>query len=267
LSEAQLGRPEDSEAQDYGLKEDWSHIEEILGEVIPVYERVNRFISLGTDLKIRREGIAQLLRSMRAEQSTVPKKVMDLGSGTGKMSQLLANEDGHDTIFLLQLDALQEMMRAARRRIEAERLLGTYENIPLVNGVLDGAMAGFAIRDARNLSLALEQIAQSIRDGGYFLIVDLSKPDSKTKRALIAIYWKLISPILATVASPKLGRKFASLYTTYRRLPTRSEFSTLVRKVGFDFEYENYHMLGGSAVLLLKKSRSKNSSASGSSKF
>lgn len=245
------------EAKDpsYGLKNDWKQVERTLAEVIPVYEKVNRFISLGTDIKIRTEGIRILLEAL-SKCKLEEMVLLDLGSGPGKMSELLMKVVNPRQIFLVEVDALEPMMRVSKSKVpSSEQVLGIYEQIPLRKNSLDGGMAGFAIRDSQKLTLALSQIAESLKDGGYFLIVDLSKPDSRIKRSVLAIYWRVISPFLATLASARLGRKFAALYTTFRRLPTRSEFSRLVREAGFDAVFEKYEMLGGSETILLRKSQ------------
>jgi demethylmenaquinone methyltransferase / 2-methoxy-6-polyprenyl-1,4-benzoquinol methylase len=243
--------------QDFGLKDEWTRIEQILKEVIPVYERVNRFISLGTDLKIRKEGISLLLKSLFQYAENENVTILDVGSGPGKMSEILTSELHSSNLTLVQLDALIEMMKVASQKVPlSDQFLGVYEYLPFARGSFSAAMAGFAIRDARNLSLALSQICTSIRAGGFFLIVDLSKPDSKMKSALIGGYWRVVSPLLATFASPKLGRKFASLHSTYKKLPTRSQFVLLAKNAGFEIAGERYHMMGGSSVILLRKARS-----------
>jgi demethylmenaquinone methyltransferase / 2-methoxy-6-polyprenyl-1,4-benzoquinol methylase len=241
--------------REFGLGNDWSKVELVLAEVIPVYEKVNRYISLGTDIEIRREGIRHLLHSIFGENRSGVARLIDLGSGPGMMSRLASAEPESSRIEIVQVDALLPMMRFARNaNHDCSQVLGTYEHLPLMDGSSSAVMAGFAIRDARDLALALKQIARILEPGGRFLIVDLSKPDSRTKRVLIGVYWRVFSPLLATIASPKLGRRFAALYTTFQKLPAKSEFRALARKCGFDFEFERYHMMGASAVILLRKS-------------
>lgn len=115
-------------------------------------------------------------------------------------------------------------------------------------------MAGFAIRDARDLSLALREIHSALKIGGFFLIVDLCKPDTAIKRGLIAVYWRLIAPLIALFASGWLGLKFAALFTTYRKLPKNAELESLLTDSGFEIREREYRMLGGACILLLKKS-------------
>jgi demethylmenaquinone methyltransferase/2-methoxy-6-polyprenyl-1,4-benzoquinol methylase len=234
-------------ARSFGLSEQWFHIEKILSEVIPVYDKVNRYISLGTDLKLREEGLDALIRAL----PKVPWRIIDLGCGTGKMTKILRQKTTFDSILT---DALPPMLFIAKKNNpDSVGLLATYENLPFRNEVFDAAIAGFAIRDARLLSRALEEIHSSLKGGGYFLIVDLCKPDSAIIRGLISVYWRLIAPALAFIASGRTGLKFAALYTTYRMLPKNSELEKLISSCGFTISKKEYKMLGGAGILLFKR--------------
>jgi demethylmenaquinone methyltransferase/2-methoxy-6-polyprenyl-1,4-benzoquinol methylase len=228
----------------YGLSEDWLFVEDTLKKVIPVYDKTNRYISLGTDIKIRKEGL-DLLRKELGNISEF--SVIDLGSGTGKLTQLL----GHPAIMV---DALEPMMKiASKRNADSSGFLAAFENLPFRAGIFRAAMAGFAIRDARNLEKSLSEICEIIQDRGFFLIVDLSKPDSKLRKTIIGCYWRFLAPVLAFVAAGPLGLKFGALSTTYQRLPRKSEFVLLLQNAGFDLVESKSFMLGGASVQLFRK--------------
>ncbi len=114
-------------------------------------------------------------------------------------------------------------------------------------------MAGFAIRDAKNLSHALAEINKLLKIGGKFLIVDLAKPDSRFKTLLIGVYWRAIAPAIAFLTSGRLGLKFGDLAMTFHRLPKNGELLALVKKSGFQVTNAEYSMMGGACVLLLSK--------------
>jgi demethylmenaquinone methyltransferase / 2-methoxy-6-polyprenyl-1,4-benzoquinol methylase len=144
-------------------------------------------------------------------------------------------------------------MRLATARTRAQGLLAVYEKMPFESGSFDSAMAGFSLRDAKDLLRALAEINHLLRLGGKFLIVDLSKPDSEIKSGMIAIYWRVLAPAIAFLSSGKLGLKFGGLATTYRKLPRISEFFALVKKSGFGVSKAEFSMLGGACVILLSK--------------
>jgi demethylmenaquinone methyltransferase/2-methoxy-6-polyprenyl-1,4-benzoquinol methylase len=153
------------------------------------------------------------------------------------------------------MDPILEMMRVARSSTKTQGLLAVYENLPFHQGSIDAAMAGFSLRDARDLKVALVELHDALKPDGRFLIVDLSKPDSRVKSGLISVYWRLIAPSLAFVASGRLGLKFGALSKTYRRLPRISEMLNLFEKSGFSVSRREFSMMGGACVIILRKSR------------
>ena len=234
---------------EYGLKDDWDSIQSILEEIIPVYDKTNRYISLGSDLKLRRSGIALLLSQFRKDSEF---SILDLGSGTGTMTRLFLEKTGWKEEVIL-VDPIAKMMKVASERTKQEGLLSVYEFLPFREEVLDAVMAGFSLRDARDLEVALSQIRRLLRHNGKFLIVDLSKPDSEIKRTLISIYWRILAPLIAFVVAGRLGLKFGALSKTFNRLPTMSEFFRISRKEGFEVTNSEFSMLGGACIILLIK--------------
>ena len=59
----------------------WKEVINVLKNIIPVYDRVNSVISLGKDVKYRKEGIIKSIRSGNV--------VLDAGSGFGNMSKIV----------------------------------------------------------------------------------------------------------------------------------------------------------------------------------
>jgi demethylmenaquinone methyltransferase / 2-methoxy-6-polyprenyl-1,4-benzoquinol methylase len=235
---------------DFGLEDDWYSVQETLEQIIPIYDKTNRYISLGTDLKLRSRGIELLISQFPDRKFTL----LDLGCGTGTMSRLyLGSEQADPNRELLLIDPIMAMLRVARKRTSQDGLCAVFEYLPVRNGVVDAAMAGFSLRDARNLSLALGQIKSLLKPGGKFLIVDLEKPDSANKRSLIAIYWRLAAPAIAFLSSGRLGLKFAALSKTYNRLPKISEFLRLSKESGFEVSSNEISMLGGAGIIMLTK--------------
>jgi demethylmenaquinone methyltransferase / 2-methoxy-6-polyprenyl-1,4-benzoquinol methylase len=238
----------ESSVSNYGLKEDWNSVQKTLEQIIPVYDKTNRYISLGTDLKLRKRGIALLLN----EFSTEDFSLVDLGCGTGTMTRLFrAAAKSNERVTLV--DPMLGMMRIARERVAQDGALGVFEFLPFRKEAADAAMAGFSIRDARDLSAALRQINILLKENGKFLIVDLSKPDSSLKSSVISVYWRVLAPAIAFLSSGKLGLKFGALSKTYKRLPKISEFFRLTEAEGFEVTKSEFSMLGGACIILLTK--------------
>jgi len=256
-SPSRANESKSSKEEHFGLDEKWNSIEEILREIIPVYDKTNRFISFGTDLKVRTEGLSLLIEYLISSGKN-SFSVLDIGSGPGGMTQVLstltAKEHSVRIDESLMVDALSPMMNVAiERNKTSEGVLGIYEAIPLRSLSFSSAIAGFAIRDSRNLLKALEEIHRVLEDRGYFLIVDLSRSDSVTKRSLVGFYWIALAPLIAFFAAGRLGLKFGALYTTYERLPKKKDFLELLNLAGFEVVEKRFRMMDGVCVILLRK--------------
>ena len=90
----------------------WGEVIEVLRSIIPVYDRVNRVISLGKDEEYRLRGIRG-----RVSAGNV---VLDAGSGYGNMSRVALAEAGGDARVVMY-DPIPEMLaRSEERRVGKE---------------------------------------------------------------------------------------------------------------------------------------------------
>ncbi len=76
-------------------------------------------------------------------------------------------------------------------------------------------VAGFSLRDSRDLQSALEQVSRVIVREGRFGLCDLGKPTSALKALILAVYLRAAVPLLGLMTGGKPGLGFASLYQTY----------------------------------------------------
>lgn len=237
------------EDSNYGLEDDWVSVQKALEEIVAVYDRTNRYISFGTDLKLRKTGIDVLIKYSRKDNFTV----LDLGCGTGKMSMQLLSRAPDERNSIILVDPITRMARSAKSRTGLDGVISVFESLAFREDSFEAAMAGFSIRDARDLSTAFAEISRVLKAEGKLLIVDLSKPSSRAKSALIYTYWRAIAPAIAVVTAGKLGLKFRILARTFQKLPRSARFLQIANENGFEVLASQYSMMGGACVLLLAK--------------
>ncbi|MDD9813386.1 MAG: class I SAM-dependent methyltransferase [Thaumarchaeota archaeon] len=227
-----------------GLGDEWGGVMDALREIIPVYDRVNRAISLGTAEANRRRGLAGRLRAGDA--------VLDAGSGFGNMSRTALSECPQ--IGLTLHDALVPMLRAAGPRLcaGADRSCGVFEALPYRDGQFDVVMCGYSLRDAISLRAAVAEIHRVLRAGGRLVIVDLGKPDSAVARAGVSAYLRAVLPLVALCAGGRLGLRFAALHGTYRRWPRNSELRDILLERFARVELET-GLMGGAIMVAAHK--------------
>jgi len=224
-----------------GLGSYWAEVIEVLQEIIPVYDKVNSYISLGKDTEHRSRGIKNRVDNGDA--------VLDAGSGFGNMSKTaleICNNDLKITLY----DPLVPMLKNTSKFFENKPnlLCGVFEHIPFQNEKFDAVLCGYSLRDAISLKTAISEIHRVLKNGGRFVIVDLGKPDSSIIRAGVLFYLRIILPIIALIAGGRLGLKFATLYGTYKLWPQNKKLEAMLLEKFSRVEFEK-DLMGGAIMV------------------
>ncbi len=228
-----------------GLGEIWPEVIKSLRKLAPVYDRLNRIISLNTDISLRVEGV-----SGRVGEGEL---VLDAGAGNGIFTEILLMEQPN-VRDVVMLDTLPEMLSKAVEKVNmkvAHPVVGVFEKIPFRANVFDCVLMGFSLRDAMNMHVALSEIRRVTQPNGKLIVVDLGKPDSFLKRIVIAVYWCLVAPLLAFIRLGFVGLNVFSIYKTYRRLPSNREMRNLLKN--FFKEVEVREKVMGGVVIVFSR--------------
>lgn len=224
----------------------WDEVIEVLRSIIPVYDRVNKVISLGKDEEYRLHGIRG-----RVMPGNV---VLDAGSGYGNMSRVALAEAGGDAKIVMY-DPIPEMLANVKNYLpttQAALSSGIFENMPFRDGMFDAVLCGYSLRDAIELSQAIGEMHRVLKAGGRLVIVDLGKPDNSVARAFVSMYLKYLLGILAYLAAGRAGLKFKTLYGTYLRWPSNSELDSMLKKKFSRVQFDR-RMMGGAVIIAAYK--------------
>ena len=223
-----------------GLGSSWGGVVDALRDIIPVYDRVNAAISLGSIETNRRHAIEG--RISKGDS------VLDAGSGFGNMSGAALRVCGSDITLTLH-DALVPMLHESERILgrSLSRTCGVFESLPFRDSQFDAAMCGYSLRDAISLRIAVSELHRVLRDGGRLIIVDLGKPDGSIARACVTSYLRVVPSLMALAIAGRRGLKFAALYDTYKKWPCNSELRSLLEEKFSRVEFETRFM-GGAII-------------------
>jgi demethylmenaquinone methyltransferase / 2-methoxy-6-polyprenyl-1,4-benzoquinol methylase len=219
----------------------WKQVISILRDIIPVYDKVNRVISLGKDELYRYEGINGNIKSGDL--------ILDAGSGFGNMSLTTFKITTAAEVKIVIYDPIFEMLQSSRQRLVVELISsGIFEHMPFKDNTFDVVMCGYSLRDAINLEIAVSEIHRILKKNGRFLIVDLGKPDNKLIRLGVSIYLKYIIKIFAYVIARQTGLKFQTLYGTFIKWPQNNTLNLLLKKQFSEVEFKT-KLMGGSIIV------------------
>ncbi len=224
-----------------GLGSYWGEVIDVLREIIPVYDKVNSYISLGKDVEHRNRGI---------KGRVFPgNKILDAGSGFGNMAKT-ASKQCNENISITLFDPLVPMLKNTGTYFKKipNMVNGVFEHIPFTDAEFDAVLCGYSLRDAINLRIAISEIHRVLKKDGRFVIVDLGKPDSAFIRAGVSFYLRCILPILAFIAGGRLGLKFAKLHGTFKRWPQNKKLEGLLLEKFSRVEFEK-DLMGGAIMV------------------
>ena len=228
-----------------GLGSYWGEVIDVLRDIIPVYDKVNSFISLGKDVEHRNQAIKGRIKK--------GDKVLDTGSGFGNMSKTAATIVNNDLNIILY-DPLVPMLKNTDRLFDKklDSACGVFEHVPFQNDEFDMVLSGYSLRDAISLKTAISEMHRVLKKDGRWIIVDLGKPDEAVIRFGVTCYLRLILPIIAFIAGGRLGLKFATLYGTYKLWPQNKKLKSLLLEKFSRVEFEK-DLMGGAIMVAAYK--------------
>lgn len=202
--------------------------------ISPVYDRMNRAMTLGLDRRWRR---------LAARAAVQPGDlVLDACCGTGDLA-LACQEAGG---VVTGLDFSEPMLEQARRKSPSiEWRQGDALSLPFEDGRFDAATVGFGVRNLDDLPRGLAELRRVLRPGGRLACLEITRP-AGVLRPFFRVWFDGVVPVAGRVLPG--GRAYTYLPASVRRFPGPRELAALLEDAGF--AEVGWKLLGGGIVAL-----------------
>ncbi|ADE35491.1 ubiquinone/menaquinone biosynthesis methyltransferase [Candidatus Karelsulcia muelleri DMIN] len=165
-------------------------IEKMFDIISYKYDLINKFISLGNDIKWRKK-FSDIIVNYN------PKNVLDLATGTGIIPIIIANKKN---ISILGLDISKYMINICYKKITNKIL---YRNIKflkadcqkiffLKKNKFDIVTIVFGIRNIENINNLLKEVYRVLNSNGIIMILEFSNPNKDFFNKIYKFYSKYI---------------------------------------------------------------------------
>lgn len=211
-------------------------VNQIFESVTPRYDLANRILSLGLDLRWRRQAV-------RLAGITEGMRVIDLCCGSGDMAFAAINAVGTKG-YVCGYDSVEAMLGRAREKWEAmcrkygfpnelaEFKRGDCQHLKEPAQSFDAATCAFGIRNISNISQFLTSTYGALRKGGRVGILEFSLPRNAVFRMIVLAYLIGVVPILGWLITGKF-REYQYLSESIRRFSREVNLPQMLMDAGF----------------------------------
>ena len=210
-----------------GMEDDeWEELQRTLKATIPVYDKINRFATLGQVSRWRRK-----VRNMLPEG-----RILEIGCGPGSFAEDLIGRD------LVCLDPIPEMLRTAEERVNFARtsrgegpakfVKGTAESLPFEADYFDAVCTLFSFRDWFDKRTGLSESLRVLKPGAPMVIIEPAKLNSI--HGFLGVIWmKYWVAAYARIVCGAKDHPWKWLTKTYSEFGTTREYMDMLKQTGF----------------------------------
>jgi demethylmenaquinone methyltransferase / 2-methoxy-6-polyprenyl-1,4-benzoquinol methylase len=222
------------ENQPQGFKEEKNskkeEVESMFDSIAWRYDFLNHFLSFGIDRLWRKKAIKIIGKINK------PSLILDVATGTGDLA--IASMKLHP-LRVTGIDISEKMLEIGKDKIRRnglsdriEIMRGDSENMIFDDNTFDVAMVAFGVRNFKDPLKGLLEMKRVIRPGGLIMVLEFSKPEMFTFRALFNIYFLNILPFFGRLFS-RDKKAYRYLPDSVMEFPDNEAFIQLLYRAGF----------------------------------
>ncbi len=196
-------------------------VQAMFDRIAPGYDRLNRLISGGRDLRWREQ-------TLDAVAVGPEDRLVDVACGTGDFVELARRRGAR----CLGVDFADTMLRFARTRQPEEHWVrGDALALPLPERSATVVTCGFALRNVVSIPEALAEMARVLAPGGRLALLEVDRPEHPVLRLGHTVWCDGVVPRIGSWLSDRDAYAYLPRSTAY--LPPARELETWIESAGF----------------------------------
>ena len=209
-------------------------VREMFDRISPVYDLMNRVMTVGLDQRWRALTAASVVRP--------GDRVLDACCGTGDLALACRRAGARVT----GLDFSERMLARARAKSDAiDWVRGDVLALPFEDESFDAVTVGFGVRNVADLEAGFAELRRVLRPGGRLGCLEITQPQGPAA-PFFRLWFDRLVPALGKLLPG--GAAYAYLPASVRRFPDPRELAALCAGAGFG--QIRWRLLGGGIVAL-----------------
>src|SRR3989442_8769118 len=218
------------------------YVQRFFGRIAPIYDLMNRLMSLGLDRRWR----AFAARYLALGTGEIG---LDLGTGTADLAIAVIRRSGPGT-RMIGMDITPEMLEQGRLKVarlglqdRIELRLGDAEHIDLPDNSVDGCCSAFTVRNLTDIRQGFSEMLRVVRPGGRVVCLEISHPPGKIFGTLFHFYFYRLAPLFGTIIG-KAFEEYNYLPHSLTSFPDAPALKAIMEEVGWS-DVHFYRLTGG----------------------
>ena len=202
-------------------------VQEVFDNVAERYDLMNDLMSLGFH-KLWKKRLVELINIQNNQ------KIIDVGSGTGDIGQMLSNKDTSADIYLgdLNIDMLRNGKKKFYNKKNIKLIKLNAENLPFQDNYFDKYVISFCLRNVTNMEKALKESFRVLKEGGEFFCLEFSTANIPIVNFFYDKYKKNIIPKLGEIITSQKDA-YQYLAESINIFPDQEMIIKELKKVGY----------------------------------
>nr|WP_238593992.1 bifunctional demethylmenaquinone methyltransferase/2-methoxy-6-polyprenyl-1,4-benzoquinol methylase UbiE [Lebetimonas natsushimae] len=225
-------------------------IVEMFDSIAPKYDIANRILSLGIDIKWRKEAIEETVKDI--DKNNI--RILDVACGTGDMIGIWQKTIKNKTLKICGLDPSKGMLEVAKKRFPQITFYNAYATeIPCEDSSFDVISISFGIRNVLEIEKALNEFNRILDKNGRLLILEFVRDNKNKKlRKCIDFYTNKFLPKIGGIIT-KNKEAYEYLPKSIENFYTVEELSNLLKKAGFEIKKVKLFNFSQVAMIIAQK--------------
>lgn len=206
-------------------------IKDMFNNIAPMYDFLNRLLSLRRDVAWRRRMVA----SLAAKEGS---SFLDVACGTGDVIFEIYRQKGVCSM-VTGLDFSKNMLDISDVKLknspvpETPLICGDALNLPFGDSEFDGITIAFGIRNIMDKEKAVSEFSRCLKPGGSLAILELTAPENTFLNFLYMFYFEKVLPRIGGFFSRNL-EAYSYLPQSVLKFPKNQDFAETIRISGFE---------------------------------
>jgi demethylmenaquinone methyltransferase/2-methoxy-6-polyprenyl-1,4-benzoquinol methylase len=166
------------------------YVREMFARIARRYDRMNRIMSLGQDVRWRQEVVCIL--------DPHPNRLyLDVGAGTGDLSLEISKNSPDSRV--IAVDLTYQMLAYGRITPDhpaISRVVADAQALPFSEGIFSGAVSGYLFRNVPDIDRALSEQQRVLSTDARVVCLDTTPPEHNFLYPFIIFYLKWVIPLL-----------------------------------------------------------------------